>query len=287
MRGPVNTTIRLTIMRKGADKPVEVTLARDVIRIRSVRSRVEGDDVGYIRITQFNEQTTEGLKKAIDRHHDADPADKLKGYRPRPAQQSGRPARPGDLGVRRVPRPGRDRLDPRPQCRRDPALQRPRRRPDRRQADDRADQRRLGLGVGNRRRRAAGPQARDRHRHALVRQGLGADHHPARLRQRRAAADHGALLHAVGPSIQAKGIEPDIEVLQDVPEELKARDRYQGRSLAARPSQGAKATRRPARSPTSRRIRRTTRRCTWPLDLLRGVVKNSAFPPNPKTPVPN
>src|SRR5262244_3218991 len=59
MRGPVNTKIRLKIMRKGQDKPVEVTITRDVIIVRSVRTRVE-DDVGYIRITQFNEQTTDG-----------------------------------------------------------------------------------------------------------------------------------------------------------------------------------------------------------------------------------
>src|SRR6516225_328111 len=65
MRGPVNTKIKLTIMRKGHNKPIDVTIVRDVIRVKSVRSHTEGDDVGYIRITQFNEQTTEGLKKAI------------------------------------------------------------------------------------------------------------------------------------------------------------------------------------------------------------------------------
>ena len=69
MRGPVNTKIKLTIMRKGQDKPIEVSITRDVIRVRSVRSHVEGDDVGYIRITQFNEQTTDGLKKAITDLH--------------------------------------------------------------------------------------------------------------------------------------------------------------------------------------------------------------------------
>src|SRR5689334_2037443 len=65
MRGPVNTKIKLTIMRKGQDKPIDVTIVRDIIRVKSVRSRVEGDDVGFIRISQFNEQTSEGLKKAI------------------------------------------------------------------------------------------------------------------------------------------------------------------------------------------------------------------------------
>jgi carboxyl-terminal processing protease len=60
MRGLVNTRIKLRIMRKGADKPMELAITRDIIRVRSVRSRIEGGDVGYIRITQFNEQTTEG-----------------------------------------------------------------------------------------------------------------------------------------------------------------------------------------------------------------------------------
>ncbi len=80
MRGQVNTKIRLKIMRKGVDKPIEVTIVRDIIRVRSVRSRVEGDDVGYIRITQFNEQTTDGLKKAISDITTQVPADKLRGY---------------------------------------------------------------------------------------------------------------------------------------------------------------------------------------------------------------
>ena len=100
MRGPVNTKIKLTIMRKGQDKPIEVSITRDVIRVRSVRMRIEGDDVGFIRITQFNEQTSEGLKKAISDIIAQMPNDKLQGLRPRPAQQSGRPARPGDLGLR-------------------------------------------------------------------------------------------------------------------------------------------------------------------------------------------
>src|SRR5471032_2284396 len=79
MRGPVNTKIKLTIMRKGQDKPVEVSITRDVIRVRSVRSRAE-DDVGYIRISQFNEQTTDGLKKAITDLAGQIPAEKLKGF---------------------------------------------------------------------------------------------------------------------------------------------------------------------------------------------------------------
>src|SRR5947209_8486717 len=80
MRGPVNTKIRLKIMRKGQDKPTEVTIVRDVIRVRSVRSTNEGGEIGYIRVTQFNEQTSEGLKKAINDLTAQIPPEKLKGY---------------------------------------------------------------------------------------------------------------------------------------------------------------------------------------------------------------
>jgi carboxyl-terminal processing protease len=80
MRGPVKTKIKLTIMRKGQDKPIEVSIVRDVIRVRSVRSRRDGDDIAYIRITQFSEQTTDGLKKAISDLTSQLGADKIKGF---------------------------------------------------------------------------------------------------------------------------------------------------------------------------------------------------------------
>src|SRR5579864_1393340 len=56
MRGPVNSDITLTIRREGRD-PFDVKLTRAVIKIRSVRSHLEGGDIGYIRITSFTEQT--------------------------------------------------------------------------------------------------------------------------------------------------------------------------------------------------------------------------------------
>src|SRR3979411_2506307 len=80
MRGQVNTKIRLKVMRKGLDKPLEVTIVRDVIRVRSVRSKIEGEENGYIRISSFNEQTTHGLKKAITDITAQIPPEKLKGY---------------------------------------------------------------------------------------------------------------------------------------------------------------------------------------------------------------
>src|SRR6478736_642142 len=79
MRGPVNTKIRLKIIRKGQDSPLDITLVRDNIRVRSVRARPEGDDIGYIRVTTFNEQTTEGLKREIGNLTNQ-LGDKLKGF---------------------------------------------------------------------------------------------------------------------------------------------------------------------------------------------------------------
>lgn len=65
LRGPANSKVRLTIMRKGQDKPIETSLTREVIQVRSVRSNLEGDDIGYIRVSQFNERTSDRLIKAI------------------------------------------------------------------------------------------------------------------------------------------------------------------------------------------------------------------------------
>ncbi|WP_417826898.1 S41 family peptidase [Thalassospira povalilytica] len=64
MRGKVNTDIVLTIIRKGEQAPFDVTLTRAVIKIQSVRAETK-DDIGYIRITKFNEQTFSGLQRAI------------------------------------------------------------------------------------------------------------------------------------------------------------------------------------------------------------------------------
>ncbi len=64
MRGPVGTDIVLTVRREGADKPLDITITRAIIKIRSVRSRVEGD-AAYLRITTFNEQTLGGVEKAL------------------------------------------------------------------------------------------------------------------------------------------------------------------------------------------------------------------------------
>ncbi|MBL4590223.1 MAG: S41 family peptidase [Alphaproteobacteria bacterium] len=79
MRGRVGTSIELTVRREGESEALEIKIIRDVIRIRSVRSRVEDDNIGYIRITTFNQNTQEGLEKAFkDIKKEADGA--LLGY---------------------------------------------------------------------------------------------------------------------------------------------------------------------------------------------------------------
>ncbi len=65
MRGKVGTEIKLELRREGTEGPINLTLVRDVIQIQSVRHRVEGN-VGYIRVTTFSQNTEPGVKKAID-----------------------------------------------------------------------------------------------------------------------------------------------------------------------------------------------------------------------------
>ena len=170
-----------------------------------MRSQVEGDDVGYIRLTQFNEQTTDGLKKAIADISAKIANDKLKGYildlRNNPGGLLDQAISVSDAFLRKgeiVSTRGRNAEE----------TQRFNARP-----GDLTDGKPVIVlingGSASASEIVAGAlqdhKRVDRHRHALVRQGLGADHHPARLRQRRAAADHGALLHAVRPLDPGQG----------------------------------------------------------------------------------
>ena len=80
MKGAVNTQTHLKILRKGKDQPIDVTLTREIIKVKPVRYHTDGGDIGYIRITSFNEQTTDGLHKAISDIQKEIPQDKLVGY---------------------------------------------------------------------------------------------------------------------------------------------------------------------------------------------------------------
>jgi carboxyl-terminal processing protease len=65
MRGLPNSKISLTIKREGVDKPVEISMLREIIHIQVVKQRMEPGDIGYVRLTQFTEQADAGLKAAV------------------------------------------------------------------------------------------------------------------------------------------------------------------------------------------------------------------------------
>ena len=67
MRGKPKTPIKLTIVRKGEPKPIEITIIRDKIKVQSVKSKLMEDGYGYVRITQFQEETTADLAKTLDK----------------------------------------------------------------------------------------------------------------------------------------------------------------------------------------------------------------------------
>lgn len=80
MRGKVGTDIELTVRREGAAEPLEITITRDIIRIQSVRSRLEGD-IGYIRITTFSQNTSDDVEKAVrNLKKEYEDNDELAGY---------------------------------------------------------------------------------------------------------------------------------------------------------------------------------------------------------------
>jgi carboxyl-terminal processing protease len=80
MKGPVNTQVRLKVIRKGTDTPIDLTLTREAIRMKSVSYRIDGDDVGYVRIARFGEQTTDELRKALAEIARRVPRETLAGY---------------------------------------------------------------------------------------------------------------------------------------------------------------------------------------------------------------
>jgi carboxyl-terminal processing protease len=80
MKGPVDTRTKLTIIRKGTDAPIVVTIVREIIHVRPVSYHTDGGNIGYIRISLFNEQTSDELKKAIADISKQIPSQNLAGY---------------------------------------------------------------------------------------------------------------------------------------------------------------------------------------------------------------
>jgi carboxyl-terminal processing protease len=81
MRGPVNSSITITVVRSG-QKPFDVSMKRAIIHVKSVKDALKGGNIGYIRITSFNEQTDSGLQKAVAdiRSKASKKKEKLDGY---------------------------------------------------------------------------------------------------------------------------------------------------------------------------------------------------------------
>jgi carboxyl-terminal processing protease len=286
MRGPVNTKIKLTIMRKGADKPIEVTIVRDIIRVKSVRWRPQDSDVGYIRVTQFNEQTTDGLKQAITELNTQLGADKIKGYvldlRNNPGGLLDQAISVSDTFLEKgeiVSTRGRNPEE----------TQRFNARP-----GDLIKNKPLIVLINGGSASASEIVA-----------GALQDHKRATLIGTRSfgkgsvqtiiplGAGNGALRLTTaryytpsGRSIQAKGISPDIEILQDVPDNLKAQTDSKGEaSLRGHlKAEGAEETGSQSYVPPNESDDKAIRMA---LDLLRGTASNAAFPPNPKAAVPN
>jgi carboxyl-terminal processing protease len=80
MKGPIDTQTKLTIIRKGSDAPIHVTLTREIIHVKPVSYHVDGGNIGYVRISSFSEQTGDELKKAIADLSRQAPSQGLVGY---------------------------------------------------------------------------------------------------------------------------------------------------------------------------------------------------------------
>ncbi len=65
LRGPKGTSVTITILREGLDEPRDITIVRDIIKLKSVKSRVIDEHIGYVKLTQFQEKTASDLKKAL------------------------------------------------------------------------------------------------------------------------------------------------------------------------------------------------------------------------------
>ena len=80
MRGAPGTEVRLEITRKDRAAPLNLTLTREIIKVSSVRQQAEGSDVGYVRITQFNSRVADELKQAVQALAAKIPPEQTKGY---------------------------------------------------------------------------------------------------------------------------------------------------------------------------------------------------------------
>ena len=282
MRGRANTKVKLTIMRKGQDKPVEVSLTREIIRVRSVRSNVDGDDVGYIRMTQFTEQTTEELKKAVADITARISKDKLKGYvldlRNNPGGLLDQAISVSSAFIQRgeiVSTRGRN--------------------PDETQSftakgGDLTKGKRLIVlingGSASASEIVAGALQDQKRATILGSRSFGKGSVQTIIPL---GSDNGALQLTTaryytpsGRSIQAKGIVPDIEVLQNLPDDIKADTSTEGEASLRGHLKGDAGKEQAGSQSYIPPDEKNDKALTMAEELLRGTQVNSAFPPNVK-----
>jgi carboxyl-terminal processing protease len=286
MKGPVNTRTRLKIMRKGVDKPIDVSIMREIIHVRPVSYRTDGGDIGYIRIASFNEQTTDGLRKAIADISKQIPRDKLAGYvvdlRNNPGGLLDQAVSVSGMFMARgevVSTRGRTPEETQRYTAR---------------TGDLTKSKPLVVLINGGSASASEIVAGALH-----------DHKRATLIGTRSfgkgsvqtiiplGSGNGALALTTaryftpsGHSIQAQGVTPDVEVLQDVPAELKGRAELKGEA-SMRGHLAAEGTEQTGSQSYVPPAEKDDKALGAAYNLLRGVTVNADVPPSPKAAVPN
>jgi carboxyl-terminal processing protease len=286
MRGLVNTPIELTILREGADKPMKITIIRDIIKVQAVRYRAE-DDIGYLRVISFTEQTFDDLQEGIDKLTEEIGEDKLKGFvldlRLNPGGLLDQAINVSDAFLDKgliVSTRGRDDRDSR--------------RYSARPGDLTIGKPLVVLvngGSASASEIVAG--ALQDHRRATVvgtqSFGKGSVQTIIPLGENGALRLTTALYYTpAGVSIQGKGITPDIKVDQTIPDELLGRDLKRGesdlRGHIAGDEEDDKGSGSIAYVPQDPK---EDDQLTFALELLRGERTDPAFPPDPAKALPN
>jgi len=281
MRGPPNTKIKLRIVRQGQDNPIELTIVRQIVTVHSVRARLEGNDVAYIRISAFNEKTSDEIKKTLNQLSTQTGIKSVKGYiidlRNNPGGLLDQAIFVSDAFLETgeiVSTRGR-----------------------------KAEETQLFIA-------RPGDLAKGKPIIVLINGGSASaseivagalqDHKRATIIGTRSfgkgsvqtiiplGSGKGALRLTTaryftpsGRSIQAKGITPDIEVLQAVPEEINARIDLRGESSLRGhlKADGQEETGSQSYVPPDPK---NDKALNMALDLMRGEQRNSAFPPRPQ-----
>lgn len=286
MRGEAGTSIKLTLVRKGVDKPIEISVMRAVIKVKAVRYRVD-KDVGYVRVIQFTEQTYDDLKKAIADIQSKVPDNKLKGYvldlRLNPGGLLDQAVSVSDVFLDKgeiVSTRGREQQD----VMRFDA-----------HAGDLVRGKPIVVLINGGSASAAEivAGALQDHRRATVLGtrsfGKGSVQTIIPLGENGALRLTTALYYTPsGRSIQGKGITPDIAVEQPLPDEFKGYDVNYGESELKGHIKGKEEDEKGSGSAAYvPKDPKDDVQLNEALKLLRGEVANAAFPPDPKKGVPN